>query len=116
MREEVESRISELTRRAEINMSNVLGEVTGEVKRVVEQTQAQTSHAIGTAVQQLEKEIEVAVSSATATSERATRMAVAEARRNFQAQLDQTRVESQRRDADAKRKMDEIAANLGNPH
>ena len=39
-------------------------------------------------------------------------MVVAEVRRNFQAQLDQTRVESQRRDADAKQKMDEIAVNL----
>ena len=31
---------------------------------------------------------------------------------DFQAQLEQTRAESQRRDADAKRQMDEIAANL----
>ena len=112
MREEVESRISELSQCAKINTSSVLGEVTGEVKRVVEQTQAQTSHAVGTAVQQLEKEIEVAVSSAAATSERTTRMAVAEARRYFQAQLDQTRAESQCKDAEAKQKMDEIAVNL----
>ena len=38
VRGEVESRITELTRRAEINTSSVLGKVTGEVKRVVEQT------------------------------------------------------------------------------
>ena len=112
VREEVESRISELSQCAEINTSSVLGEVTGEVKRVVEQTQAQMSHAVGTAVQQLEKEIEVAASSAIATSERATQMAVAEACRNFQAQLDQTCAESQRRDAEANQKMDEIAVNL----
>ena len=91
-----------------------MGEVTGEVKRVVEQTQAQTSHTVGSAVQQLEKEIEVAASSATAMSERASRMAIAEARRDFQAQLDQTRAESQRRDAEAKQKMNEIAVNLAN--
>ena len=109
---EVESRISELMQRAEINTSSILGEVTGEVKRVVEQTQAQTSHAVGSAVQQLEKEIEVAVSSATAMSECATQMAVAEVRRDFQAQLEQTRAELQRRDADAKWQMDEIAASL----
>ena len=89
-----------------------MGEVAGKVKRVVEQTQAQTSHAVGTAVQQLEKGIEVAASSATATSERATRIAVAEARRDFQAQLDQTHAELQGRDAEAKQKMDEIAVNL----
>ena len=39
-------------------------------------------------------------------------MAVVEARRNFQAQLDQTRAESQCKDAEAKQKMDEIAVNL----
>ena len=39
-------------------------------------------------------------------SERATQMAVAEARRDFQAQLDQTRAESQRRDVEGtKQKM-----------
>ena len=32
VREEVESQISELSQRAEINTSSVLGEVTGEVK------------------------------------------------------------------------------------
>ena len=83
MRGEVESRIAELTQRVEANTSSVLGEFTGEVKRVVEQTQAQTSHAVGSAVQQLEKEIEVAASSATVTSECATQMAVADVRRNF---------------------------------
>ena len=41
-------------------------------------------------------------------------MAVAEARCNFQAQLDQTRAESQRRDVEAKQKMNEIAVNLAN--
>ena len=74
MRGEVESRLSDFARCAEINASSVRGEVTGEVKRVVEQSQAQTLHAVGSAVQQLEKEIEVAASSATATSERATQM------------------------------------------
>ena len=68
MRGEVESRMMEMTRRADANTSSVLGEVMGEVKRVMEQTQAQTSHTIGSAFQQLEKEIEVAASGATATS------------------------------------------------
>ena len=51
VREEVESRLSELSQRAEVSTSSVLGEVAGEVKRVVEQTQAQTSHTVGSAVQ-----------------------------------------------------------------
>ena len=36
VRGEVESRLTELTRRAEINASGVLGEVAGEVRRVVD--------------------------------------------------------------------------------
>ena len=68
VRGEVESRMVEMTRRAETNTSSVLGEVTGEVKRVMKHTQAQTSHTVGSVFQQLEKEIEVAASGATATS------------------------------------------------
>ena len=60
------------------------------------------SRTIGNSVKQLEKEIEVTASSMTTTSENVTRMAVADARREFQAQLEQTRAESQRRDADAR--------------
>ena len=37
VREEVESRMAEMLQHAEITTSSVLGEVTGEVKRVVEQ-------------------------------------------------------------------------------
>ena len=51
VRGEVESRIAELMQRVEANTSNVLGEFTGEVKWVVEQTQVQTLHAVGSAVQ-----------------------------------------------------------------
>ena len=43
----VESRIEEFMQHAEASMSSVLGEVAGEVRRVVEQTQAQTSHTVG---------------------------------------------------------------------
>ena len=85
IREEVESRMSEFLRRAEITKSSMLGEFTGQIKQVVEQREAQMSCAVGSVVQQLEKEIEVAASSVTATSEYATQMAVADVRRDFQA-------------------------------
>ena len=81
------------------------------VKQVVEQSEAKTSHTVGSVVQQLEKEIEVTASSVTATSEHATQMAVADVCPDFQAQLEQTREELQRRNMDAKRQMDEIVAN-----
>ena len=74
--------------------------------------QAQTSHAVGSVVQRLEKEIEVAAAGVTATSERVAQVAVAETRSDLQAQIEQTRAESQRRDAEQKLRMDEIAANL----
>ena len=70
------------------------------------------SHAVGSVVQRLEKEIEVAVAGATATSERVAQVAVAETRSDLQAQIEQTRAESQRRDAEQKLRMEEIAANL----
>ena len=51
VREQVESRIVDLTRRTEIGTSSVLGEVTSQVRQFVEQSQAQTSRAVGDAVQ-----------------------------------------------------------------
>ena len=60
----------------------------------------------------MEKEIEVAAAGATATSERVAQVVVAETRSDLQAQIEQTRAESRRRDADQKLRMDEIAANL----
>ena len=79
---------------------------------MVEQTHSQMLRIVGDAVQQLEREIEVAASSATATSGHATKTAVADVRRELQAQLELNRAESQRRDADAREQMAEIVANL----
>ena len=61
-----------------------MGELTGWVKTAVEESQAETSRAVGSAVQQLEREIGVVASSATVTSEQVAQMAVADARRDFQ--------------------------------
>ena len=80
----------------------------------MEHAQAQTSHTVGSAFQQLEKEIEVAASGATATSENVTRLAVAEARNDFKAQLDQTRAELQRREEGMKCQVEEVAQGLSN--
>ena len=64
---QVESRIAGMMRHAEIGASSVLGEMSGQVKQMVEQTQSQMSRTVGDVVQQLEREIEVAASSAAAT-------------------------------------------------
>ena len=51
MREQVESRIADLTRCTEIGTFSVLGKAIGQVKQFVEQSQAQTSRAVGNAIQ-----------------------------------------------------------------
>ena len=83
VREQVESRIADMSQRTKIATSSMLGEVTGHVKEVVERSEAKTSRSIGDALQQLEQEIGVAASSATLVLGQATHMAVAEARREF---------------------------------
>ena len=60
----------------------------------------------------MEKEIEVAAAGATTTSESVTRLAVAEARNEFKAQFDQIRAESQRREGEMARQVDEVAQGL----
>ena len=112
VREQVESHMMELSRRAEISASSAKGEMVEQLERVVAQTEAQTSHTAARVVHQLEQDIQVAASSATATSENLTHAAVADVRHNIQAQLEQNRADSQRRDAESKVKVDKIAADL----
>ena len=112
VREQVESRIADLTRRAEISSSSVLGEMTGRVKETVERSQEEMSRAVGSSLQQLEQRIEVAATGATAASVEATKAAVDQTRSELQAQVDANRAESQHRDADVRVKMAEISANL----
>ena len=51
VRKEVESRISELSRHAEVTTSSVVGGITGHVREVVEQSEVKTSRAVGNALQ-----------------------------------------------------------------
>ena len=60
----------------------------------------------------MEQEIQVAAWSAIATLENLTRAAIADVRRKIQAQLEQTRADLQRRDAESKLQVDKIAADL----
>ena len=112
VREQVESCIADVTKRTEIVASSVVGELTGRVDEAVRRSQADTSRAVGNVVQQLEQEIGVAASSATATSEKVAKMAVADARSEFQAQIAFLRAESQCRDAEARQQMTTIAKGL----
>ena len=51
MREQVESRIADAVQHTEFVASSVVGELTGQVRTAVEQSQAEMSRAIGSAVQ-----------------------------------------------------------------
>ena len=112
VREQVESRIADMSRRTEIASSSVVGEMTGRVKEAVERSQEEMSRAVGSSIQQLEQHIEVAATGATAASAEATKAAVERTRNELQAQMNANRAESQRRDADVRTKMAEISANL----
>ena len=62
--------------------------------------------------QQLEKEIEAAASSTAATAEIHTRTVVEGMRRDVQAQIEKTRVDTQRRDEETQKTIQQIAAGL----
>ena len=69
VREQVEARIADVTKRTENVASNVVGGLTGHVESTVRQSQAETSRAVGNAVQQLREEMGVVALSTTAASE-----------------------------------------------
>ena len=51
VREQVESRIADMSRRTEIASSSVVGEMTGHVKEAVERSQEEMSRAVGSSLQ-----------------------------------------------------------------
>ena len=76
------------------------------------QSGAQMSRTVEGVTQQLESKIQAAAMSTAATAEIKTRTAVEGMRRDVQSQIDQHRKDSRRRDEEARRRMDDIAAGL----
>ena len=99
---------------AEANAAHAVEVLSGCVQEVAEHSQAQTSRVAEAVAQQLEKEIEAAATSTAATAEIQTRTAVEGMRRDVQVQLDQNRVDIQRKDAENQKTMQQIVAGLKN--
>ena len=95
VRGEVSSRMAKVAQRSDVSVSNVADALTGRVQQVAAHFEAHTSHAVGQVAQQLEKEVQAVATSTAATAEKTTRAAMDDIRRDFQAQFEQTRAESQ---------------------
>ena len=82
------------------------------MQEVARHSEAQTSCVAEAVAQQLEKEIEAAATSTAATVEIQMHIAVEGMRRDVQAQIDQNRVDAQRRDEENQKTIQQIAAGL----
>ena len=69
-------------------------------------------HAVGQVAQQLEKEVKAVATSTAATAETSTRTAVEGIRCEVQAQINQTRTDSQRKEEEMRRQVEQIAEGL----
>ena len=112
VRDEVSSRIAEVAKRSDVSVSNVADVLTGKVQQVAAQFEAQTSHAVGQVARQLEQEVKAVATSMAATVEHSTRAMVEDVCREFKAQFDQTHADSQRKEEETKRQVDQIAEGL----
>ena len=107
--DEVSSKIAEVAKRSDVSVSNVTDVLMGKVQQVAAQFKAQTLHAVGQVARQLEQDVKAVATGTAATAEHSTRAAVENVRREFQAQFDQTRADSQRKEEETKRQVDQIA-------
>ena len=112
VRDEVSSGIAEIAKRADISISSVADVLTGKVQQVAAQFEAHTSHAIEQVAQQLEKDVKAIAMSTAATAETSTRAAVEGIRCEVQAQINQTRTDSQRKEEETRRQVEQIAEGL----
>ena len=103
---DVESRVATLAVAADASAARTAEEISCRVKEAVEYSDAQASHVAADVTQRLEKEIVVAVTSTAATAEINTRTVVEGVRRDIQAQLEQTRADSLRREQEAQHRIE----------
>ena len=111
---EVQSRVASLTAQAEASAAHGVEVLSGHMQEVAEHSQAQTSRVAEAVALKLEKEIEAAAMSTAATAEIQRRIAVEGMCCDVQAQLDQSRADVHRRDAENQKTIQQIAAGLEN--
>ena len=112
VRGDVESRVTTLAAAADASAARTAEEISSHVREAVEYTDAQASRVAADVMQQLEKEIVVAAMSTATTAEINMRTVVEGVRRDIQAQLEQTRADSLRREQEAQHRIEDISKQL----
>ena len=112
VRSDVESRVATLAAAADASAACTAEEISSRVKEAVEYSDAQASRVTADITQQLEKEIVAAATSTTVTAEINMRTVVKGVRRDIQAQLEQTRTDSLRREQEAQHRIEDISKQL----
>ena len=106
MHGEIESKVSLLAAKAAVSTAHIRDALSKCVGEVVVETEAKTSHVVGTVAQQLEKEIQAAALSTAATAEIMTRTVVEGMHRDVQAQIEQNRADALRDSTTVHKKVD----------
>ena len=112
VRGDVESRVATLAAAADASAARTAEEISSRVKEAVEYSDAQASRVAADVTQRLEKEIVAAATSTAATAEITMRTVVEGVRRDIQAQLEQTRADSLRREQEAQHRIEDISKQL----
>ena len=112
VRGDVESRVATLAVAADASAARTAEEISSRVKEAVEYSDAQASRIAVDVTQRLEKEIVAAATSTAATAEINMRTVVEGVRRDIQAQLEQTRADSLRREQEAQHRIEDISKQL----
>ena len=112
VRSDVESRVATLAAAADASAARTAEEISSRVREAVEYSDAQASCVVADVTQRLEKEIVAAATSTAVTAEINTRTVVEGIRRDIQAQLEQTHVDSLRREQEAQHRIEDISKQL----
>ena len=109
---EIESKVSSLEAQAATSTAHITDALSKRVGEVMAETEAKTSHVVGTVAQQLEKEIQAVALSTAATAETMTCTAVEGMRRDVQAQIEQNRADALRDSNAVQKKVDQVSEEL----
>ena len=111
VQDDVESRVAILAAAADASATCANEEIASRVRQVAEYSDAQASCIAAGVTQRLEKEIEVAATSTTMTAEVTMRTVMEGVRRDIQAQIEQNRADTLRREQEAQSRI--VARNGG---
>ena len=108
----VESKVASLMAYAKASTAHITGVLSKRVEEVAAHSEAQVSRVAEVVTQQLEKEIQAAVTSTAMTAKVQMCIVVEGMRRDVQAQIEQNRMDTQHRDKETQRSVQQIEAGL----